>query len=54
VSEEFYTRNKARIGEVVRHEVINDHLCESDRDVRVPGCSDHGVPIAEIRLLDRS
>lgn len=51
VSEEFFTRNKARIGEVIRHEVINDHLCESDKDIPVPGCSDHGVPIAEIKLL---
>jgi hypothetical protein len=51
VSQEFYTRNRARIGDVTRHEVINDHLCERDTDVRAPGCSDHGVPIAEIRLL---
>lgn len=51
VSEEFYSRNRARIGEVVRHEVINDHLCDDERDPKVPGCSDHGVPIAEIRLL---
>jgi endonuclease/exonuclease/phosphatase family metal-dependent hydrolase len=54
VSQEFYTRNRARIGDVTRHEVINDHLCERDTDVRTPGCSDHGVPIAEIRLLTAS
>jgi len=51
VSEEFFTRNKARLGEVVRHEVINDHLLEDDREAPPPGVSDHGVPIAEIRLL---
>ena len=51
VSEEFYSRNRARIGEVVRHEVINDHLSDDDDRPRPPGSSDHGVPIAEIRLL---
>jgi endonuclease/exonuclease/phosphatase family metal-dependent hydrolase len=53
VSEEFFTRNPKRIGQVARHEVINDHLCEDERDVRTPGCSDHGVPIAEIQLLTK-
>lgn len=51
VSEEFFTRNPARLGQVARHEVINDHLREDERDPPVPGCSDHGVPIAEIQLL---
>jgi predicted extracellular nuclease len=51
VSEEFYSRNRARIGEVVRHEVINDHLCDDERDPKASGSSDHGVPIAEIKLL---
>jgi hypothetical protein len=51
VSEELFTRNPSRIGQVARHEVINDHLREDERDVRTPGCSDHGVPIAEIQLL---
>jgi endonuclease/exonuclease/phosphatase family metal-dependent hydrolase len=51
VSEEFYARNKARIGEVVRHDVINDYLRDDERDSRSPGSSDHGVPIAEIKLL---
>jgi exonuclease III len=50
VSEEFYSRNKARIGEVVRHDVINDHLRDDDAP-KAPGASDHGIPIAEIRLL---
>jgi len=53
VSEEFFTRNPRRIGEVARHEVINDHLREDDGGAGVPGCSDHGVPIAEIRLLTK-
>jgi len=51
VSEEFFTRNPRRIGQVARHEVINDHLRDDEGDIRVPGCSDHGVPIAEIQLL---
>ena len=51
VSEEFYSRNRARIADVVRHEVINDHLRDDERDSRPPGSSDHGVPIAEIRFL---
>lgn len=51
VSEEFYTRNKGRIGEVERHEVINDHLRDDNDQPQPPGASDHGVPIAEIRLL---
>lgn len=50
VSEEFYSRNRARIGEVTRHDVINDHL-RDDGGPGAPGTSDHGVPIAEIRLL---
>ena len=53
VSEEFYSRNRSRIGEVLRHEVINDHLTDIDERPRPPGSSDHGVPIAEIRLLER-
>jgi endonuclease/exonuclease/phosphatase family metal-dependent hydrolase len=53
VSEEFYVRNRNRIGEVIRHDVINDHLRDDDDSPRPPGSSDHGVPIAEIRLLDR-
>lgn len=52
VSEEFYSRNRTRIGEVVRHEVINDHLRDHDDDPKTPGSSDHGIPIAEIRLLE--
>lgn len=51
VSEEFYSRNRARIGEIVRHEVINGHLRDNDDQPKTPGASDHGVPIAEIRLL---
>jgi len=43
-----------RVGEVIRHEVINDHLRDDERDPKLPGSSDHGVPIAEIRLLDRN
>lgn len=51
VSEEFYSRNRARIGEILRHEVINDYLRDNDDQPKPPGASDHGVPIAEIRLL---
>jgi len=51
VSEEFYPRNRGRIGEVLRHEVINDHLRDDDDPSKPPGSSDHGVPIAEIRLF---
>ncbi|NOT41250.1 MAG: hypothetical protein HOP13_12225 [Alphaproteobacteria bacterium] len=51
VSEEFYGRNLARIGDVVRHDVINDHLRDSPDDICPQGASDHGVPIAEISLL---
>lgn len=54
VSEEFYSRNRNRIGQVVRHEVINDHLRDSPDDRPPPGASDHGVPIAEIELLQTS
>ena len=50
VSEEFYARNKNRIGDVLRHEVINDHLRDDEREPKVPGASDHGIPIAEIEL----
>ncbi len=53
VSEEFYVRNRNRIGEVTRHEVINEHLRDNDDDPAPPGASDHGIPIAEIRLLDK-
>lgn len=52
VSEEFFNRNRTRIGEVVRHDVINDHLRDDEDQAPVPGASDHGVPIAEIRLLN--
>jgi endonuclease/exonuclease/phosphatase family metal-dependent hydrolase len=51
VSQEFYSRNRGRIGEVLRHDVINDHLRDDDGDAKTPGTSDHGIPIAEIRLL---
>jgi endonuclease/exonuclease/phosphatase family metal-dependent hydrolase len=51
VSEEFYSRNRNRIGDVVRHEVINDHLRDDPDDRPRPGASDHGVPIAEIVLV---
>ena len=54
VSEEFYSRNRNRIGEVVRHDVINDHLRDDPDDSPPPGASDHGVPIAEIALLPAS
>jgi exonuclease III len=54
VSEEFYVRNRNRIGEVTRHEVINEHLRDNDDDPAPPGSSDHGIPIAEIRLLDKA
>jgi hypothetical protein len=50
VSEEFFGRNRGRLGTVVRHEVINDHLRDDEGDPRAPGASDHGVPIAEIEL----
>jgi endonuclease/exonuclease/phosphatase family metal-dependent hydrolase len=50
VSEEFCSRNRTRIGDVARHEVINDHLRDSPGDICPPGASDHGVPIAEISL----
>jgi endonuclease/exonuclease/phosphatase family metal-dependent hydrolase len=51
VSEEFYGRNRSRIGEVVRHDVINNHLRDDDDVPKPPGASDHGIPVAEIRLL---
>ncbi len=50
VSEEFFARNKNRIGDVLRHEVINDHLRDDEHEPKVPGSSDHGIPIAEIEL----
>ncbi len=51
VSEEFYSRNRNRIAEVLRHDVINDHLRDDPDDRPPPGASDHGVPVAEIGLL---
>ncbi|MFM9862360.1 MAG: endonuclease/exonuclease/phosphatase family protein [Micropepsaceae bacterium] len=51
VSEEFYSRNRSRIGDVVRHDVINDHLRDGPDDRPPPGASDHGVPVAEIALV---
>lgn len=50
VSEEFYSRNRHRIGTVVRHGVVNDHLRDTDATPKPPGSSDHGIPWAEIRL----
>jgi hypothetical protein len=50
VSQEFFTKNKAHIGEVVSHEVINDHLRDDENEPRVPGSSDHGIPVAELDL----
>lgn len=50
VSEEFYSRNRNRVGTVVRHGVINEHL-RDDEDIAIPkGASDHGIPWAEISL----
>lgn len=54
VSEEFFSRNRGRIGTVLRHDVINDHLRDDERSLRAPGASDHGVPVAEIELLGQS
>ncbi len=51
VSEEFYPRNRGRIGEVVRHVVINDHLRDSNDHPKPEGASDHGIPVAEIHLF---
>lgn len=51
VSEEFYSRNRNRIAEVLRHDVINDHLRDDPDDRPPPGASDHGVPVAEIGLI---
>jgi hypothetical protein len=53
VSEEFYSRNRHRIGTVVRHAVVNDHLRDSDALPKSPGASDHGIPWAEISLAAR-
>jgi predicted extracellular nuclease len=50
VSEEFYSRNRHRIGTVVRHGVVNEHLRDTDAIPKPPGSSDHGIPWAEIRL----
>lgn len=50
VSEEFYSRNRHRIGTVVRHGVVNEHLRDNDATPKPPGSSDHGIPWAEIRL----
>ncbi|MEQ1753141.1 MAG: endonuclease/exonuclease/phosphatase family protein [Micropepsaceae bacterium] len=50
VSDEFYSRNRYRIGTVMRHGVVNEHLRDSS-DVPPPkGASDHGIPWAEISL----
>ena len=51
VSEEFYSRNRHRIGTVVRHAVLNDHLRDELDTPKPPGASDHGIPYAEISLL---
>lgn len=51
VSEEFYGRNRERIADVLRHEVINDHLRDDRDDQSPPGASDHGIPIAEIGTI---
>lgn len=51
VSEEFFSRNRDRIGTVLRHDVINDHLRDDERGPRIQGASDHGIPVAEIELL---
>ncbi len=48
VSEEFYSRNRHRIGTVTRHGVINDHLRDNEALPKPPGASDHGIPWAEI------
>lgn len=50
VSEEFYSRNRHRIGTVVRHAVVNEHLRDDAAQPAQPGASDHGIPWAEIRL----
>jgi endonuclease/exonuclease/phosphatase family metal-dependent hydrolase len=54
VSEEFYGRNRARIADVLRHDVINDHLRDDPDDRQPPGASDHGIPIAEIGTIPPS
>jgi endonuclease/exonuclease/phosphatase family metal-dependent hydrolase len=54
VSEEFYGRNRGRIADVLRHEVINDHLRDSPDDRPPPGASDHGIPIAEIGTIPQA
>lgn len=50
VSEEFYSRNRHRIGTVVRHGVVNEHLRDDDAAPKPRGSSDHGIPWAEISL----
>jgi hypothetical protein len=50
VSEEFYSRNRHRIGTVVRHSVVNDHLKDDGAAPKPRGSSDHGIPWAEISL----
>ncbi len=50
VSEEFYSRNRHRIGTVVRHSVVNDHLHDDESVPKPRGSSDHGIPWAEISL----
>ncbi len=54
VSQEFYRQFPKRIGEVLNARVYNDHLVDEtltrDRKDRIR--SDHGVPVAEIRLAE--
>lgn len=54
VSEEFNSRNRNRIGTVVRHSVINDHLRDTPDAPQRKGASDHGIPWAEISLFPAS
>jgi endonuclease/exonuclease/phosphatase family metal-dependent hydrolase len=51
VSEEFYSRNRNRVGTVMRHGVINDHLRDAPDMPKQRGASDHGIPWAEISLF---
>lgn len=51
VSEEFYSRNRHRIGTVIRHGVVNEHLHDNDAAPKPRGSSDHGIPWAEIALM---
>lgn len=50
VSDEFYSRNRYRIGTVLRHSVINEHLRDNGDVPKPKGASDHGIPWAEISL----